>query len=127
MAQPRPLSMCGLQDHCAAPSDRAPWVLPVKNHVTPVSLGSSAHPLHDSASAKSEVLSLAKAPQIPLEQSEGALFHDLEFSPKALAHCPMVLYYNRQNLYLTNSASFILSDFLSAQYVKPLNKCLFNE
>ena len=74
-----------------------------------------------SASAKSKVSPLVKAPLMPLGKSKSDLFHDPEFIPEALFYCSVFVYfsssYNRQNLYL-QILSFLLSDFPSNQYIK---------
>lgn len=107
----------GTVGHCAAPHSCSHnlWhqSLSLKGSCIPISPGSTdtlafARALSIySASAKSTVSSLANSLLIPFGQSEGAL---LALPPEALAHCSMIVYshssYNRQNLYLTNSASF---------------------
>lgn len=71
-----------------------------------------------SATAKSEVTSLSKAPLISLGQSEYALLCAPEFSPDARSYYLVIVYFpssfNRQNLYLSNSLLFLLSDLPSA-------------
>ena len=114
---PWPLAPRGVVGHCAAPHacSHNLWhqCLSPKEAGIPTSPGSvdtlafaRALSIY-SASAKSTVSSLANSLLIPFGQSEGAL---LGLPPEALSHCSMIVYShsscNRQNLYLTNSASF---------------------